>query len=302
MLRCLGDGAFLFSVTNRTLLRFIGMHHRLFSFLLFGSTIVVGAVSAQTHVVGKVVSHDSQKPLSFVNVGVIGKDVGTVTDADGAFNLDLKSELNDDSIRFSMLGYKPTTYRVEDFVKAFGSKKALVVLEPMSYALKEVKVSDHEFKEKTLGNRTESQHIQGGFRSNQLGCEAGVLLKVKRSPTFVKDFYASVTKNSYDTLFFRLNFYSLKDGLPDKNILSQNIVLKTTEKSGLMHADLTPFNIVLDEDAVVSLEWLKDLGGTKGLLFSCNIGGGPVYFRQASQGEWDKESFAGIGYWVTVDQ
>lgn len=201
-----------------------------------------------------------------------------------------------------MLGYKPEAYLVKDFVEKFPTGNALVALAPTTYALKEVKVSNHEFKEKVLGNQTESHHISGGFRSNQLGCEAGVLVKVKRSPTFVKDFYASITKNTYDTLFFRLNFYNLKDGLPDKNILSQNIVLKTTEKNGLMHVDLTPYNIVLDEDAVVALEWLKDLGGTKGLMFSCNIGGGPVYFRQASQGEWEKESFAGIGYWVTVDQ
>jgi hypothetical protein len=78
--------------------------------------------------------------------------------------------------------------------------------------------------------------------------------------------------------------------------------LKTTQKSGRMHADLTPFNIMLEEDAVVTLEWLKDLGGTKGLLFSANFGNGPVYYRHASQGNWLKKSYVSLGYWVTADQ
>lgn len=275
------------------------MQNLLFCFLI---TILAQHVSAQTHIVGTVVKYDSKKPLSFVNVGVIGKDIGTVTDDNGIFILDLTSELDNDSIRISMLGYKAKTFRVGDFKSLITTSNALVALESTSYALKEVKVSNHKFKEKTLGNRTESRSIQGGFKSNQLGCEAGVLIKVKRSPTFVKDFTASITKNTYDTLYFRLNFYNLKDGWPDKNILSQNIVLKTTAKSGLMHADLTPFNIMLEEDAVVTLEWLKDLGGTTGLLFSCSLLSGPIYYRQASQGEWKKETVAGLGYWLTVEQ
>lgn len=258
-----------------------------------------------------VVNAKTKMPLAFVNVGVIGKDVGTVTNENGKCNVALHDSLRNDSLKFSMLGYKPRTFLVSEFFQrvnngnaaSTGSAQALVELQPMTYALNEVKIRPRKYKTKILGNQTESDYISGGFKSNQLGCEAGVLVKVKEgTAAFVKSFHASVTMNKYDTLFFRLNIYSLKDGMPFENILPHNIILRSTKKSGVIYADLTSYNILLEEDAVVTLEWIKDLGGTSDLLFSCSLLNGPVFYRQASQGSWQKENRIGLGFWLTVEQ
>lgn len=250
-----------------------------------------------------VVNADTGEPLAFVNVGVVGKDVGTVTNETGTCKIALVDSLYNDSLKFSMLGYSPVAFLVRDFVQRAEHDNGLVELKPTSYALREVKVKPRKTKTRVLGRQTESRYVQAGFKSNQLGCEAGVLVNVKKgSVAFVKSFSASVSNNEYDTLFFRLNIYSLKDGMPHENILPHNVILRSTVKSGVIHANLESYNIVLEEDAVVSLEWIKDLGGTNGLFFSAVLGGGPVYYRHTSHGNWQKERMAGLGFWLTVEQ
>jgi hypothetical protein len=55
-------------------------------------------------------------PLPYVNVGIIGKSVGTVTDSTGRYKLNLANH-DADSLKLSMIGYAAQTYQVADFLK-----------------------------------------------------------------------------------------------------------------------------------------------------------------------------------------
>ena len=79
-----------------------------------------------------------------------------------------------------------------------------------------------------------------------------------------------------------------ENGLPKENILTQSIIIEFMETTGLIELDLTPYNIYVDDDIFISLEWIKDLGDVKGLFFSTKLVGSPTYFRQASQDKWAK--------------
>ena len=64
---------------------------------------------------GRVFSSETKSGISFVNVGIIGKNVGTVTDQSGNFTLEIDNIYNNDSIRFSMIGYEPKSFLVSTF-------------------------------------------------------------------------------------------------------------------------------------------------------------------------------------------
>jgi hypothetical protein len=68
------------------------------------------------------------------------------------------------------------------------------------------------------------------------------------------------------------------------------------EKTGLIEFDLTPYNIFVDKDVFVALEWIKDLGDAKGLMFSTQLSG-PTWFRHTSQDKWEKV-VPGLGLYV----
>jgi len=97
---------------------------------------------------GKVLSSDTKSEIAFANVGIIGRNVGTVTDQSGNFSIELDNVYNNDSIRFSMIGYESKSYKV-DYFKENSIKN--VYLDPKSYFLTEVKVY-YQNKRDNIGN------------------------------------------------------------------------------------------------------------------------------------------------------
>ena len=115
----------------------------------------------------------------------------------------------------------------------------------------------------------------------------------------LKKFNVSLVENDYGPIRFRLNFYDLKDGLPNETLLNENIIVETDIQSGIVSKDLTPYEIVIDQDFFVSVEWIEDLGPGK-LFFSGGFFGSPLIAREVSQGTWSKVGSASVGMNVEV--
>src|SRR6187455_2270243 len=57
----------------------------------------------------------SSKPLSYVNIGIVNKDVGTVSDKDGKFSITIDEKFNNDSLRISIVGYETRIFKISEF-------------------------------------------------------------------------------------------------------------------------------------------------------------------------------------------
>ena len=253
---------------------------------------------AQNNFQAVVADSNSKQPLAFVNIGVVNKNIGTVSDLDGFFSLKLNPTEKEDLIRFSMIGYKSYTENIASFVKKF-SKGDTVFLKEEVLELSEIVLSENKWKRKTLGNKTKSKSISTGFTNNELGNEIGVIIPIKDAPTVLETFFFHINENQYRPLVFRVNIYSLKEGLPHKSLVYENIIVKTSIKSGMMSIDLRPYNIWVEEDIYLGLEWIQDLGN-KSLLFSADRFTGPILNRQTSQGEWNYVKGLDLGFHLRV--
>ena len=58
--------------------------------------------------------------------------------------------------------------------------------------------------------------------------------------------------------------------------------------------DLSFYQIVIDEDFFVAIEWIEDLGPGN-LFFSGGFLGSPLIAREVSQGTWSKVGAASVG-------
>ncbi len=65
---------------------------------------------------GKVLDASTQQPLPYVNIGVLNKNLGTVSDEYGGFSLKLNPELLLDTLRFSMIGFGKKDFVVQDYL------------------------------------------------------------------------------------------------------------------------------------------------------------------------------------------
>jgi hypothetical protein len=104
---------------------------------LFLVLFLPGSVFCQSFK-GMVLKDETREGIGFVNVGIIGKNVGTVTDQLGNFNLVIDKRYDNDSLRFSLIGYEPKSYLVKDFRE--NSVKE-ILLKPKLYNLNEVTVT-----------------------------------------------------------------------------------------------------------------------------------------------------------------
>jgi len=251
-------------------------------------------INGQNTFKGNLSDKTTKEALPYVNIGIIGKNVGTVSDINGNFELKLPDENDNDTLKISMIGYENLMFLVSDFKKNI-TKKPNLELSQKTTELREVVISARELKEKILGNKTESKTMVGGFTSNELGNEVGIVIKIKRSPTYINQFSTFITSNKYDSLKFRLNFYDLKDGLPNKRITNQNIIITSKIKEGKLTVDLSKYDIIVEDDFFVSLEWIENLG-EKGLYFSMGLLGSPVISRYTSQGDWKKVGAVSLGF------
>lgn len=243
---------------------------------------------------GTIKEAGSGKPVSYVNIGVIGKNIGTVSNDEGKFRITIPANYADETVRISMLGYSPQQYKVQELQKLVGGKA--IIMQPSSFELPGVVVSNRKLKEAVLGNKSESQSTTVGFASGKLGNEVGMIIKIKRSPTFIKSFQASVVSNDNNPVKLRLNFYSVKDGMPDKLIQDKNIIVTAPVQNGKLVVDLQKYNIVAEDDFFVSLEWIED--DSRRIQFSSSILKGALIARETSQGDWEKVGMFGIGFTV----
>ncbi len=261
--------------------------------------LLSSAAYSQETYSGSIVDKNSKEIIPFINIGVVGKNIGTVSNNKGGFQIELNEKYDNDTLKFSSIGYKTLIFKVSKF-KNIILNNPIIQLEEEITELQEVVVSSRKLKEKILGNKTTSKKISAGFTSNNLGNEVGIKIKIKKSPTYIEDFNFCIVRNEYDSIKLRLNFYDFKNGLPNKNILKDNIIIVSQIKDGILNIDLRDYDIIVYEDFFVSLEWIENLGDEFGLTFSAGFLGSPIIFRSTSQDYWQKKGAVSIGFNVTT--
>lgn len=88
---------------------------------------------------GVVKDKDSRKKLENVNIAVIGSNVGTVTNADGAFTLKVSQSEIKQGLLASYIGYMNTRVSVDEIMKVQGNQ-LVITMRPSTEWLNEVNV------------------------------------------------------------------------------------------------------------------------------------------------------------------
>ena len=256
-----------------------------------------------TEITGIILDNKTNAPLPYVNIGILNKEFGTVTDNNGKFILNLKEELVNDTIRISSIGYKPVEFLVKNMTQK--RQPISIKLEEQISELGEVVITAKAYKKKTLGNKSQSKFISTGFSYDQLGAEMGVKINVRKNPTFVDAFNFNISYNRLSAKsIFRVNFYSIEKNKPKENILTENILVSIEPKQvGKITVDLKPYDIVLTNDVIVALEWIETDGENnkeEAIFFSLGMFNSGTLYKKSSQAKFKKHSSMGVGFNVDV--
>jgi len=266
-------------------------------FSLFLLWLLAASASAQI-IKGGVTDAKTGQPLPYVNIGVVGKSLGTVSNEHGQYQLTFQESLAADTVRVSYLGYQPRllTLRQLNAQPNVGLSEAAVGLGEV-----QVKAKNLFQRNRTLGFTGNSESTTLSLEAKDLGAEIGTVIHVKHKPTKVLNANFNVAYNQLGALILRVNLYRLNaDGEPtEEKLLHREVLVNTAVAKGPIMVDFTPDNLIVDEDFFLAIEWISGANATKmhqGLAFSAGLGyaNNDIYTRGTSQGAWEKISAGAV--------
>ena len=279
------------------------MKFGLYTVLLFA----VLPLQAQLAYNGSVVDAVSGEPLPFVNIGIVDRAIGTVSDEEGNFLLEFRREKVGpaDVLRISSLGYEATEIllsRLEQSTTHFTFR-----LKPSPIGLDEVIVSTAELfeVEEEVGYPNMMGRGIGYWKDSvALGGELGSRIRVDKGLRRLNALFFQVLDNPSDSVQLRVNIYKtdIKSTYPGTNAnKSGKSILHTLRKGeSLVVIDLSFADIWVSEDFIVSLELLGVYGtGQVGLSLPAGSSpGGESFRRYASQSRWERLEESVMGFSV----
>jgi len=273
----------------------------MFKFIAFSLCLacIYTQLYAQTILTG-VVQQTNQQPITYVNIGIKNKNIGTVANENGEFSLSLKAENTQDTLTFSCVGFEEMNMPIQQIMQ---EKTAVFYLKEKVLALQEVVVVQQKPKIKTIGTKSTNPFLWGSATSKDGKdiVEMGKLIEIKKTSEIQKlnVYLKGITT---DSATFRINFYAVKDEMPTERICEKNIFCKKKLDKGWLEIDLTEYDLIFEKDFVVAIEFLPEKN-SKGYAFAYGGQfGGSTFSRTVSLGTWNRMKGASISMYVTVKQ
>lgn len=257
-------------------------------------TLLYVSCYAQT-IKGVVLDKNRNIPIPYVSIGIINTSQGAYAHANGQFEMEIVEFKDDDSLRFSCIGYSPVTFKVSEFLVIHNSELDTIFLSEKIIELAEFDIESKRNKSKKVGNKISTKQMIIGFISN---LERGIIIE-NDTELFFKSVSFKLTMDggaAPDSAVFRFNIYKLENGVPNENILSQPIYfhLKGNQFEGKNEFDISKFNITISEDFAATFELIKKFGGNR-FYFAGWFAGNRSISKKGIQGAWiddraDKEN------------
>lgn len=268
-------------------------------FALFAVLIFFNSARAQQSINGSVTDNKG-KALPYVNIGIKGGNIGTVSKQDGQFTLSIPKEVLPDSIAFSCSGFQEQSRLANDLVK---EDKIQVIMSEKVETLNEVKISNAKRKIRRLGitGRTPLVYVPSTRWKSTDIIEQARLIHLK-SPAKILNANIFMLSEEDREVMIRINIYGFKDGMPAERLVEKNIIKRAILKKGWFSVDLSKEHVYLDEDFVISFEYLPDdKRNGKPIMFGAKLGASDSWLRSSSLGAWRKNELGGSSIYVTVE-
>jgi hypothetical protein len=176
----------------------------------------------------------SRKGIPYATIKVINKPDGTYADESGRFEVKILAK---DSLLVTCIGYRS---------KMVAPNQDTIFLNPVVVNLDEVKVRSKKAKECTVGLADSKKDGTFYFCGN-IHTETSILISIPDSFTYyrIKGIKFN-SKHENGTSLIRLHIYSQgKDGMPDKELLPEDVIINKYLKSN-GQIDMSRFNLILN--------------------------------------------------------
>ncbi|WP_406827112.1 alpha/beta fold hydrolase [Pedobacter sp. KACC 23697] len=259
------------------------------SFTLVALFIFINA-NAQ-YVLTGVVKDFNQQPVPHCSVGIKNSKVGTVAGGDGMFKLVIPDSLAESPVIFSAIGFTDRQIGHQEF------KPGMVVkLNEKVFEMAEVLIKGTKMKEQMVGQRSRPMiTFSRMFDKNVPSIEQGNIFEIYNQTILKAYNFYIIPSSKYASITLKLNVYTVKNNIPDSNLLRKLITFRTTSV-GWQSINLAPYHLNfegLDRIAVTLqlVDYVPD--SSTNFIFGVSAKktlAKDLLFRYQNQGNWETSS------------
>lgn len=245
-----------------------------------------GLVHSQHIITGTVTNRNSKETLPFVNIGIKNKNIGTASQLNGSFSMNLPAQYENDTLTFSIVGCEPLRVFIKYILNNDIHEFKLI---PKSIKLEDVVISAGKLSEKKIGivKYNPVFHFIDASQNREDIYEIGQLVHLGKKKIKISSINLFINETTNDSATFRINFYSYHDEMPQAKLVEKSIVQTHYIVEGWLRFDLSAYNINLNEDVIAAIEFLPPDKKQKAIQYDVKLGGRTKSFvRRSSQGAW----------------
>jgi hypothetical protein len=192
-----------------------------------------------------VVVDENNIPIPYVNIWIENENIGSTSEDDGSFKIDLKDE--NKNLVFSAIGYK----------KEVSKFKEKIVLEKQIYKLEDVVIqTSKQTKEIEIGDSKKIHHTQ---LSGDKPWIYGKLFSYEANyseTSFLKSIIF-FTNSRKEEAKIKIRIYEVKDSIPTDDILYEDLIVTVKKGMRKNKIDVSKYKIMFPKNGlIVGLEWL----------------------------------------------
>lgn len=253
----------------------------------FYLTIILITINiySQTTISGVIKNQDNE-PLPYCSIGIKDSELGTISDENGNYEITIPESI-DNEIIFSAIGYFDQIQNKND-LKANSN----IILEYNSTILATAVINNNKMKEKIIGQKSKPMlTFSKMFDQNLPTIEQGNIFTIYQKTKLKSYNFHIIPSSKYEEITLKVNIYSVKNNLPGKVILDENIIYKTTT-TGWQKIDLSQYGLVFNDLSqiavtlqLVDYKTLENNDFVFGVSAKNSLSKN-LLFRYQSQGNW----------------
>jgi hypothetical protein len=236
-------------------------------FLSFFLTSIC-CLAQEINIKGILVNERDHSPVAYANIGILNTPVGTISNEDGTFELSIPGKFHEEQLLFAALGFERKSFMVKDLSK---ENKNTITLTEQPTLLKNLTVKSHRPQPTVTAEMGNQYSNEGSIYADSAAAGSAMALLIENKypsyhpsltvPYHIKNAKLKISHNTFDRFKIRIRFLSVDSvtGLPDKDLVNQNIIAASGMKKGWLKFDLEKYNIRIQRQSFfIVFEWLLE--------------------------------------------
>ena len=251
--------------------------------------LLIFSISNSQIISGRIISSEGNQAIPYARIGVIGENIGEVSNETGHFKIDLTTIDKTKKITVQLGGFRSYEQNIKDFIS---SNDHTIVMKEKVSEIAEVIINPKKYENKNLGVNSKKMYygfgsngtIANKYREFAIPFSNKKKLKIEKIKINIAEFETD------QPIILNFNIYSNKNKQPGESILVENLTAELTKDKivdGTFTFDLKDKSIWVDkEDFYVSVQVMSGFKGR----FGFNAALLKTVFERSFYNNWEKVS------------